>query len=125
MLDIDISVIGTGYVGLVTGACLAELRARVTCVDSDPAKLEQLRRGQVPFYEPHLEPLVTANAAGGRLRFTDDLAGAVRGSEIVFIAVGTPSQPDGNVDLTAVSAVATAIGRALDTTRSRIIVNKS
>jgi UDPglucose 6-dehydrogenase len=94
-----IAMIGTGYVGLVTGTCLADTGNDVTCVDIDQAKIERLEQGQIPIYEPGLSELVVRNAAHGRLHFTIDTAGAVRGSQLVFIAVGTPSQEDGSANL--------------------------
>lgn len=94
-----IAMIGTGYVGLVTGTCLADTGNDVTCVDIDQAKIERLEQGQIPIYEPGLSELVIRNAAHGRLHFTIDTAEAVRGSQLVFIAVGTPSKDDGSADL--------------------------
>ena len=109
-----IAVIGTGYVGLVSGACFSEFGVSVICVDKDEAKIARLRRGEIPIYEPGLEALVAANAAAGRLSFTTDLAAAVRGTDAVFIAVGTPSRRgDGHADLSYVFAAAEEIGRAL------------
>ena len=101
-----IAVVGTGYVGLVLGACMAESGNDVTCVDKDTAKVAMLRRGKVPIYEPGLEELVKRNKAEGRLIFTTELAKAVRGSEVVFIAVGTPQGEDGSADLRHVMNVA-------------------
>jgi UDPglucose 6-dehydrogenase len=95
-----IAMIGTGYVGLVTGTCLADTGNDVTCVDIDQAKIERLEQGQIPIYEPGLSELVIRNAAHGRLHFTVDAAGAVRGAQLVFVAVGTPSKDDGSADLT-------------------------
>ncbi|HID77928.1 MAG TPA: UDP-glucose/GDP-mannose dehydrogenase family protein [Planctomycetaceae bacterium] len=97
----EISVIGTGYVGLVTGTCLAETGNRVTCVDCDRSKVEMLCRGEVPIYEPGLAELVARVRRAGRLRFTTDLAVAAGGAEVIFLAVGTPSAEDGSVDLSA------------------------
>src|SRR5438552_10362896 len=109
-----IAVIGTGYVGLVSGACFSEFGVSVTCVDTDAAKIAGLRRGELPIYEPGLEALVAANMAAGRLVFSTDLAVAVNGAEAVFIAVGTPSRRgDGHADLSYVFAAAAEIGRAL------------
>ena len=107
-----IAVIGTGYVGLVVGACLAETGNDVMCVDKDDSKVRMLRRAKVPIYEPGLTELVKRNAAEGRLTFTTQLAKAVKSSEIVFIAVGTPQGEDGSADLQHVEAVARDIGRA-------------
>jgi UDPglucose 6-dehydrogenase len=119
-----IAMIGTGYVGLVSGTCLAELGHDVTCVDSDLRKIEELTSGRVPIYEPGLEDLVRANVAAGRLRFVTDLAVAVQGAEAVFIAVGTPARHgDGHTDLSHVLKAATAIGAAL--ARPAVVVVKS
>jgi UDPglucose 6-dehydrogenase len=119
----NISVVGTGYVGLVTGAVFADLGNDVVCVDKDAAKIEALRAGRMPIYEPGLEELVQRNVADRRLAFTTDLGDAVRRSDIVFIAVGTPSKATGESDLSAVEEVALGIARALD--RYKVIVNKS
>ncbi len=118
-----IAIFGTGYVGLVTGACLAEVGHQVVCVDVDAAKIEGLVRGIVPIYEPGLAPMVQTNHAAGRLRFTTDAVDALAAGEIVFIAVGTPPDEDGSADLQYVLAVARSIGRHLD--RPVLIVNKS
>src|SRR5512135_861854 len=99
-----IVVVGTGYVGLVTGTCLAETGNDVVCVDCDLAKIELLRRGEVPIYEPGLEELVRRNVDEGRLTFSTDLAGPASAAAIVFLAVGTPPADDGSVDLTALRA---------------------
>jgi UDPglucose 6-dehydrogenase len=119
----NISVVGTGYVGLVTGAVFADLGNDVVCVDKDAAKIEALGAGRMPIYEPGLEELVQRNVADRRLAFTTDLGDAVRRSDIVFIAVGTPSKTTGESDLSAVEEVALGIARALD--RYKVIVNKS
>jgi UDPglucose 6-dehydrogenase len=119
----NISVVGTGYVGLVAGACFAETGHEVRCIDRDAAKIAALCDGRVPIYEPGLEELVHRNYADGRLTFTTDLAAAVRASDIIFIAVGTPQDEDGSADLQHVLGVARAIGQALD--GYRVIVNKS
>ena len=109
-----IAMIGTGYVGLVSGACFSEFGVSVSCVDQDAAKIAGLRRGEMPIYEPGLAALVAANVAAGRLSFTTDLSAAVAGADAVFIAVGTPSRRgDGHADLSYVFAAAEAIGRAL------------
>jgi len=109
-----IAMIGTGYVGLVSGACFSEFGASVSCVDQDAAKIAALQRGEMPIYEPGLAALVAANAAAGRLSFTTELAAAVAGVDAVFIAVGTPSRRgDGHADLSYVFAAAEAIGQAL------------
>ena len=118
-----VSIFGTGYVGLVTGACLAEVGHDVVCVDVDAAKIEGLRNGQVPIYEPGLEPMVRASHAAGRLHFTTDAAAAIAYGEIVFIAVGTPPDEDGSADLQYVLAVARTIGRHID--RPLVVVDKS
>ncbi len=119
----NICVVGTGYVGLVTGAVFADLGNDVTCVDNIAEKIAGLRAGRMPIYEPGLEEMVVRNAADGRLAFTTGLAHAVRRSEIVFIAVGTPSKVDGETDLSAVEAVAKGIGSAM--ARYTVVVNKS
>src|SRR5271165_434464 len=109
-----IAMIGSGYVGLVSGACFSEFGVSVSCVDQDAAKIASLQRGAMPIYEPGLAGLVAANRAAGRLSFTTDLAAAVKGADAVFIAVGTPSRRgDGHADLSYVFAAAEAIGRAL------------
>src|SRR5881275_540678 len=118
-----ICVVGTGYVGLVAGTCFAESGNDVLCVDNVAAKIETLRQGHVPFYEPGLEELIRRNVNEARLAFSTDLADAVKKSLVCFIAVGTPSGADGAADLSAVMAVAGAIGRAMD--GYRVIVAKS
>jgi len=118
-----ISVIGTGYVGLVTGACFAEFGLNVLCMDRDENRIASLEKGQVPFYEPGLAELVTKNVTAGRLRFTSDLHKAVDEALVVFIAVGTPSRPDGSADLSFVDEVAKSIGTRM--TGFKIVVNKS
>ncbi|MFN8177958.1 MAG: UDP-glucose/GDP-mannose dehydrogenase family protein [bacterium] len=105
----NITMVGTGYVGLVTGACLADFGNNVICVDNDPKKLETLRRGEIPFYEPGLTELVERNRQRGRLSFAGDVAEAVPQSEVVFIAVGTPPNEEGHADLRYVREVAAAI----------------
>jgi len=119
----NIAVVGTGYVGLVTGTCFAESGHTVTCVDKDAAKISLLKAGEVPIYEPGLEELIRRNTAEGRLFFTTDLAGAIAGAKVAFIAVGTPQAHDGSADLTAVRQVAKDIAKAM--TGPLIIVNKS
>lgn len=121
----EICVVGTGYVGLVTGTCLAYLGRSVTCVDKDERKIEMLNRGQSPIYEPGLEPLLALGQQRGLLSFSTDLPGAVKKADIIFVAVGTPPLPSGRADLSAVEAVARQIGLALDGTKRRVIVNKS
>ena len=118
-----IAVVGTGYVGLVAGACLAESGNDVICVDSDDAKVRTLRRGRMPFYEPGLEELVRRNRTEGRLIFTSTLPKAVRESAVVFIAVGTPPGEDGSADLKQVLTVARDVARAMN--GYKVIVNKS
>src|ERR1700757_3091770 len=106
-----IAMIGTGYVGLVSGACFSEFGVSVTCVDKDAAKIERLSRGEMPIYEPGLEQLVMANRAPGRLSFTPGLGQAVAGADAVFIAVGTPSRRgDGHADLSYVFAAVEEVG---------------
>jgi len=119
----NICIIGTGYVGLVTGACFAEFGVQVACVDSDAAKIAALERGEIPIYEPGLDAIVQRNVREGRLRFTTDTAEAVRQSLVVFIAVQTPTRPDGSTDLAAVEAVAREIGRVMD--GYKVVVTKS
>jgi len=119
-----IAVIGTGYVGLVSGACFSEFGVSVVCVDKEEAKIARLRRGEMPIYEPGLNALVAANVAAGRLSFTTELAAAVGGADAVFIAVGTPSRRgDGHADLSYVFAAAEEIGCAL--TGYTVVVTKS
>jgi len=108
-----IAMVGTGYVGLVTGTCLAETGNDVTCVDSDRAKIERLRRAEVPIYEPGLAELIQRNMAAGRLQFTTDLTSAAAPAAVVFVAVGTPSADDGSVDLSAVWNVVEQMAPAL------------
>ena len=118
-----VTIFGTGYVGLVTGACLADVGHHVVCVDIDEAKISGLENGVIPIYEPGLESMVRGNHAAGRLSFTTDAASAVASGEILFIAVGTPPDEDGSADLQYVLAVAKSIGQHID--RPAIIVNKS
>jgi UDPglucose 6-dehydrogenase len=118
-----ITIIGTGYVGLVTGACFAQVGHRVICVDCDSAKVQLLRSGGIPIYEPGLEDLVKSNMAEGRLSFTTSTEEGVSNSDIVFIAVPTPPQPDGSVDLTFIERVAREIAGAMSS--YKIIVDKS
>lgn len=119
----NICVVGAGYAGLVTAACFAEFGLRVTCVDKDQRKIESLKQGKVPFFEPGLEEMVQRNMAQGRLFFSTDLAHGVRNSLVIFICVGTPSKEDGSVDLSAVDEVAAQIGEALD--GYKLVVTKS
>ena len=118
-----VTIFGTGYVGLVTGACLAEMGNHVICVDVDAAKIERLKRGEIPIYEPGLESIVRRNHASGQLDFTVDAAPAIAHGEVIFIAVGTPPDEDGSADLKYVLVVAETIGRHLD--RYVVVVNKS
>ncbi len=118
-----ICVVGTGYVGLVTGACLADFGMDVTCVDKVAAKIEMLNRGEIPIYEPGLDALVAKNAQAGRLHFTTDLASAIQQALAVFIAVGTPPKPDGSADLSYVVQVAEAIADNLN--GYKVVVTKS
>ena len=118
-----IAVVGTGYVGLVAGACLAENGNDVICIDKDETKIETLKSGKMPIYEPGLEEMVRRNANEARLTFTTALHDAVRASEIVFIAVGTPQGEDGSADLQHVIGVAHEIGRAID--KYTVVVDKS
>lgn len=119
----NVTVIGTGYVGLVTGTCLADVGNQVVCVDNDDGKVRQLKAGRIPIYEPGLEALVHDNSRAGRLSFTSDLSEGVKHGEILMIAVGTPPGEDGSADLQHVLAVADGIGRMID--EYRIVVTKS
>ncbi len=118
-----LAVIGSGYVGLVTGAGFSDFGNTVTCVDIDTSRIERLRRGEIPFHEPGLSELVQRNARQGRLLFTTDTLEAVRDAEIVFLAVGTPSRPDGSADLSYLFEAARQVGRGL--AQPTIIVTKS
>jgi len=118
-----VAVIGSGYVGLVAGACLAETGNDVTCVDVDAEKIARLQRNEIPIYEPGLEPMVKRNQDEGRLTFTTDLGSAVRSSRVIFIAVGTPPGEDGSADLSHVLAVARAVGQNMN--EPKIVVTKS
>lgn len=118
-----VTIFGTGYVGLVTGTCLAEVGNHVICVDVDQAKVQGLNKGIVPIYEPGLESLVLANHAAKRIEFTTDAAAAIEHGDIIFIAVGTPPDEDGSADLRHVLAVAKTIGNHIN--RAAIVVNKS
>ncbi len=119
----NIAIVGTGYVGLVSGTCFADTGATVTCVDVDAAKIERLNNGEIPIYEPGLEELVKKNVAAGRLRFTTDLASVLDDVEIVFSAVGTPPDEDGSADLKYVLQVARTIGQHLN--HYVVVVTKS
>ena len=118
-----ICVVGSGYVGLVTGACLADFGMTVTGVDKDAAKIAALERGEIPIYEPGLEEIVEKNVKAGRLKFTTELAPAIREAKAVFIAVGTPPLPDGRADLSFVRQVAEAIGDNLN--GYKVVITKS
>jgi UDPglucose 6-dehydrogenase len=120
-----VTVIGTGYVGTVTGACLAYLGHRVTCVDTDLSKIEKLRAGKTPIYEPGLEELIAAAGASGGIDFQTELAEPVRESDVIFIAVGTPPLPSGEANLAYLESAARGIGAAMDRSRFRVVVNKS
>jgi UDPglucose 6-dehydrogenase len=118
-----LTIIGTGYVGLVTGACFAEVGHQVVCVDNDAAKVKVLQEGGIPIYEPGLEELVKKNAAAGRLSFTTSTAEGVEKSDVIFIAVPTPPLPDGSVDMSFLEKVAREIAAAM--TSYKIVVDKS
>jgi len=120
---VNICVVGTGYVGLVTGACLADFGMDVVCVDKDEAKIAALQAGRIPIYEPGLEEIVAKNERAGRLRFTTDLKSGIESALAIFIAVGTPPNPDGSPDLTFVRQVAEAI--ALHLNGYKVVVTKS
>ena len=119
----NIAIVGTGYVGLVSGACFAETGVNVTCVDVDEKKVERLKNGEIPIYEPGLDQLVLKNVKAGRLKFTTDLASVLNDQEIVFSAVGTPPDEDGSADLRYVLQVAQTIGENLN--RYIVVVTKS
>jgi len=118
-----ITVVGTGYVGLVTGTCLAEVGTDVTCIDIDAKKIEGLKKGVMPIYEPGLEPLVVKNHRKGKLHFSTDLAESIKGADVAFIAVGTPPGEDGSADLQYVLKVASQIGANM--TSYGVVVTKS
>ncbi len=119
----NISVVGTGYVGLVTGTCFAEFGLHVTCVDKESSKIKKLNKGEMPIYEPGLEELVRKNMREGRLEFTTNLSEAIHGALVVFIAVGTPSKKDGTADLSYVDEVAREIAQNMD--GYKVVVTKS
>ena len=108
-----ICVIGTGYVGLVTGTCFADFGVSVSCVDKDAEKIEVLKRGEIPIYEPRLKELVDKNIKDGRLTFTTDLSDTIKKSLVIFIAVGTPPREDGSADLSYIEEVARTIAKNL------------
>lgn len=119
----NLCVVGTGYVGLVTGAVFSDLGYSVCCVDADSSKIDMLLDGKMPIYEPGLEEIIDRNTEDGRLRFSTDIGGCIRSSDIIFIAVGTPPGEDGYADLSAVKAVAKTIAENL--VGYKVIVNKS
>jgi UDPglucose 6-dehydrogenase len=119
----NICVVGTGYVGLVTGACLADFGMNVVCVDKDESKIAALQAGRIPIYEPGLEEIVAKNERAGRLRFTTDLKAGIEGALAIFIAVGTPPNPDGSPDLTFVREVAEAVAKYMN--GYKVVVTKS
>ncbi len=121
----DLCIIGSGYVGLVSGACFAEVGHHVICVDNDPRKITALHAGQIPIYEPGLEDLVKRNVAAHRLKFSGSIEEGVNGSQVVFIAVPTPPQPDGSVDLSYIERVAREIAGVLKPGEYRVVVDKS
>ena len=118
-----VAVIGSGYVGLVAGACLSETGNDVVCADIDARKIARLNQGEIPIYEPGLEPLIESNLAAGRLKFTTDVPAAVRASHVIFIAVGTPPDEDGSADLRHVLAVAKTIGQSME--GEKVVITKS
>lgn len=118
-----VTVIGSGYVGLVTGACLADLGFKVVCMDKDEAKIQSLQDGEVPIFEPGLKELMARNRLDGRIRFTSEACEAIEHGDILFIAVGTPPSEDGSADLGHVLSVAATIGRHLKS--FKLVVNKS
>ncbi len=120
-----IAIIGTGYVGLTSGACFAEVGHSVTCVDNDPKKVQLLKSGVIPIFEPGLEEMVKRNTAAGRMIFTEDLHEAVKSASVIFIAVGTPPQEDGSVDLRFVEAVAREVAEVMEPGDYKVVVDKS
>lgn len=118
-----IAVIGTGYVGLVTGACFAEFGVEVTCVDVDESKIERLKKGVIPIYEPGLDKIVEKNAASGRLHFTTDVASAIKDAQVVFLAVGTPPKDDGSPDMSYYQQAAKDLAESID--GYKVLVTKS
>ena len=123
LFKMNIAIVGTGYVGLVSGACFAEMGANVTCIDIDHGKIDRLRRGEIPIYEPGLDELVRRNVRAGRLFFSTGLETVIDDVEAVFCAVGTPPDEDGSADLSHVIDVARTFGRLIS--RYSILVTKS
>ena len=121
----NVAILGTGYVGLVTGTCLADFGHNVTCVDSSAARIATLLAGEIPFYEPGLQELVQRNTAAGRLRFSTDVATAVHDASVIFLAVGTPETPTGEADLSQVEHVADELGIHLGDHDYKVVVTKS
>src|ERR1041385_2480757 len=119
----NIAVVGTGYVGLVTGTCLAETGNHVICVDIDEVKVEKMRNGIIPIYEPHLDSIFERNIKQGRLQFTTDLSAAIEKAKIIFLALPTPPGEDGSADLSYVLGVADPLGKIIRD--YKVIVNKS
>ena len=119
----NIAIVGTGYVGLVSGTCFADTGANVTCVDVDAQKIERLKNGEIPIFEPGLDELVKKNVAAGRLNFTTDLSSVLNDVQIVFSAVGTPPDEDGSADLKYVLQVARTIGQHMNS--YLVVVTKS
>ncbi|MFM8917354.1 MAG: nucleotide sugar dehydrogenase, partial [Bacteroidota bacterium] len=119
----NIAVVGTGYVGLVTGTCFAEMGNQVICVDIDAQKVEAMKQGRIPIYEPHLDVLFERNIKQGRLSFTTDLESAVKPAQIIFLALPTPPGEDGSADLSYVLGVASKLGSIIDS--YKVVVNKS
>jgi UDPglucose 6-dehydrogenase len=120
---VQITIVGTGYVGLVTGTCLADFGLSVTSVDQDEQKIDMLNSGKVPIYEPNLETLIKKNVSANRLTFTTDLEKAVKQSKVIFIAVGTPPNHDGSANLEQIEKVAQQIAASMN--EYKVIVNKS
>ena len=118
-------IIGSGYVGLVSGACFAEVGHHVVCVDNNEKKVAQLLKGEIPIYEPGLEELIHRNVAAKRLQFTTSTEEGVDKSDVIFIAVPTPPQPDGSVDLSYIEKVAREIAAVIKPGQYRVIVDKS
>jgi UDPglucose 6-dehydrogenase len=119
----NIAVVGTGYVGLVTGTCLAESGANVVCVDIDKEKVEKMKNGEVPIYEPHLDVLFERNIKQGRLRFTTNLEESIQDATLIFLALPTPPGEDGSADLSYVLGVAADLGRMI--TDYKVVIDKS